>query len=106
MQEAWRPTYVFHYIQDRFIHPSFVIDITAFMQKKIETIQCYKTQFYTGGFESDEPETYISSPQFLETVKSRAMMMGKRIGVDYAEGFISEKVIGFRNFDSFIKNVT
>lgn len=106
LQEAWRPTYVFHYIQDRFIHPSFVIDITAFMQKKIETIQCYKTQFYTGGFESDEPETYISSPQFLETVKSRAMMMGKRIGVDYAEGFISEKVIGFRNFDSFIKNVT
>lgn len=106
IQEAWRPTYVFHYIQDRFIQPSFVIDISEFMQHKIDTILCYKTQFYTQDFNSDEPSTYISSPQFLETVKSRAMMMGKRIGVNYAEGFISEKVIGFKNFEGFIKNVT
>jgi bacillithiol biosynthesis deacetylase BshB1 len=105
-QEAWRSTYVFHYVQDRFIQPSFVIDISAYMQKKIEAVLCYKTQFYSDYINNDEPQTYISSSQFLETVKARAMMMGKRIGVEYAEGFISEKVIGFKNFDGFIKNVT
>lgn len=103
-QEAWRPNYVFHYIQDRFIQPSFVIDISAFMDKKITSILAYKTQFNSPG--TDEPQTYISSPQFLETVKARAMMLGKRIGVAYAEGYISEKVLGLRSFDSIVQQVT
>ncbi len=106
LQEAWRPAYVFHYIQDRFIHPSFVVDITAFMEKKIETILCYQTQFYNDNYNSNEPQTYISSPQFLESLKARALMLGKRIGVNYAEGFISEKVLGIKSFDGFVKNVT
>ncbi len=103
-QEAWRPNYVFHYIQDRFIQPSFVIDISGFMDKKIDSILAYKTQFNSPG--TDEPQTYISSPQFLETVKARAMMLGKRIGVAYAEGYISEKVLGLRSFDSIVQQVT
>ena len=48
----------------------------------------------------------ISTPQFLETVKARAMMLGKRIGVSFAEGYISEKIIGLRSFESIIQNVT
>ena len=103
-QEAWRPNYVFHYIQDRYIHPSFVIDISDYMQKKMESVYCYTSQFHNPSL--DEPQTYISSPQFLETVKARAMMLGKRIGVQYAEGFISEKIIGFNNFDAIIQNIT
>lgn len=104
LQTSWKPSYVFHYIQDRFLQPSFVIDITATFEQKMEAILCYKTQF--NSINNEEPQTYISNPQFLETVKARAMMLGKRIGVEYAEGFISEKIIGFTNFDSFIKNVT
>ena len=103
-QQAWRPKYIFHYIQDRFIQPSFVIDISSFFYKKIEAILAYKTQFNSPS--TDEPQTYISSPQFLETVKARAMMLGKRIGVQYAEGFISEKVLGVKSIDAFIQNVT
>lgn len=103
-QEAWRPKYIFHYIQDRFIQPSFVMDITAYHDKKIEAILAYKTQFNSLGME--EPQTYISSPQFLDTVKARALMLGKRIGVKYAEGFISAKVLGVGSFDAFIQNVT
>jgi bacillithiol biosynthesis deacetylase BshB1 len=102
--EAWRPAYVFHYIQDRYIPPTFVIDITDQMDQKMKVIGCYTTQFHNPGL--DEPQTYISSPQFLETVKARAMMLGKRIGVSYAEGFISEKLVGLPNFDAIIKNVT
>ncbi len=103
-QVPWRPKYVFHYIQDRFIQPSFVVDISAYHQKKIDSILCYTTQFHNP--EVNEPQTYISSPQFLETVKARAMMLGKRIGVEYAEGFISEKVLGISSFDAIIQNVT
>jgi N-acetylglucosamine malate deacetylase 1 len=103
-QEAWRPTYVFHYIQDRFIQPSFVVDITAYMDKKIESVLAYTTQFNSTG--GNEPQTYISTPQFLETVKARAMMLGKRIGVGYAEGYITEKIIGINSFDAIIKHST
>lgn len=103
-QEAWKPSYVFHYIQDRFIQPSFVVDISAHHDRKLESILCYTTQFHSA--DTSEPQTYISSPQFLETVKARAMMLGKRIGVTYAEGFISEKVLGISSFDAFVQNPT
>lgn len=104
LQEAWRPTYVFHYIQDRFIQPSFVMDISPVWDKKMEAILAYGTQFNSTG--GGEPATYISTPQFLETVKARAMMLGKRIGVSFAEGYISEKILGLRSFESVIQNVT
>jgi len=103
-QNAWRPAYTFHYIQDRFIQPSFVIDITKYMDRKIEAVLAYGTQFNSA--DSSEPQTYISSPQFLETVKARALMLGKSIGVGYAEGYITEKIIGFSNFDAIIKHTT
>lgn len=104
VQQEWRPTYVFHYIQDRFLQPSFVVDISKYMDKKIESVMAYTTQFYNPDL--NEPQTYISSPQFLETVRSRAMMLGKRIGVDYAEGYISEKMIGISSFDGLIQHTT
>jgi bacillithiol biosynthesis deacetylase BshB1 len=104
-QEAWRPKYVFHYIQDRFIQPSFVVDISAFHERKLQAVLAYTTQF--NATEDDgEPQTYISSPQFLDSVRARALMLGKRIGVQYAEGFISEKVLGINSFDAFIQNLT
>jgi bacillithiol biosynthesis deacetylase BshB1 len=103
-QQEWRPKYVFHYIQDRFLHPDFVFDISEFMENKIKSVLCYKTQFYNPDL--DEPQTYISSPEFLEAVKARAMMLGKRIGVKYAEGYITKKVIGVKTFDSFIQYAT
>lgn len=104
-QEAWRPKYVFHYIQDRFIQPSFVVDISAYYEQKLQAILAYTTQFNAVD-DQGEPQTYISSPQFLDSVRARALMLGKRIGVHYAEGFISEKVLGISSFDAFIQNVT
>lgn len=103
-QQAWRPKYVFHYIQDRFLEPHFVVDISAHFETKLQSILCYTTQFHNPNL--NEPQTYISSPQFLETIKARNMMMGKRIGVAYAEGFMSDKTIGIKSFDSLVQNVT
>ncbi len=103
-QEIWKPSYVFHYVQDRFIEPSFVVDITAFMERKLEAVLAYSTQFYNPDL--DEPQTYISSPQFLETVKARALMLGKRVGVGFAEGYYTKKTVGIKGFDAFIQNIT
>jgi bacillithiol biosynthesis deacetylase BshB1 len=103
-QKAWRPKYVFHFIQDRFIQPDFVFDITAVMEQKIATIRAFKSQFDT--VKDDEPQTYISTPAFLDSIIYRAKMLGKMIGVEYAEGFITDKMVGINNFDTFIQHVT
>ena len=100
IQQVWRPTFVFNYIQDRYLHPNFVIDVSDVMEQKIASIKAYATQFDNPDL--SEPQTYISTPDFLESVINRAKMYGKMIGVKYAEGYISKKMIGFNNFDAFI----
>ncbi|MBK8520601.1 MAG: bacillithiol biosynthesis deacetylase BshB1 [Ferruginibacter sp.] len=104
VQKAWRPKYVFRYIQDRMLQPDLVIDITDVFEQKIEAIRAYKTQFHNSDL--DEPQTYISTPDFLDSVIYRHKWFGKMIGVKYAEGFISEKMIGLKNFDAIIKENT
>lgn len=103
-QEAWRPKYVFHYIQDRYLKPDFVFDISDQHEQKIQAVLCYATQF--NSLDDNEPQTYISTPDFIDVVKSRALMLGKRIGVQYAEGYITQKMIGVKSFDSFIQRTT
>jgi N-acetylglucosamine malate deacetylase 1 len=103
-QQAWRPKYVFNYIQDKFMNPDFVIDITHVFEQKIESIKAYTTQFNSS--DNKEPQTYISTPDFLDSVVYRHKWFGKMIGVKYAEGFITEKMIGFNNFDNFIQQIT
>jgi bacillithiol biosynthesis deacetylase BshB1 len=104
MQDAWRPSYVFHYIQARYLKPDFVVDISAHHAIKLQSILAYSTQFHHPN--SSEPQTYISSQQFLDTVKSRDQMWGQQIGVQFAEGFISEKLLSIKSLDAFIQNVT
>jgi N-acetylglucosamine malate deacetylase 1 len=103
-QEAWKPKYVFNYLQDRYLHPTFVIDISDVIDKKVESIKAYGTQFYNPG--NDEPETYISTPDFLDSIIYRSKMLGKMIGVKHAEGFISKKMIGLDSFNALIANIT
>ena len=104
-QEIWKPKYVFNYIQDQYFTPSFVIDISEVIEKKLQAIKAFKTQFFAGGSDN-EPQTYISTPEFLESVINRSKMFGKMIGVKHAEGFISKKMIGMRSFDALIQNIT
>ena len=104
LQDVWKPAYVFNFIQDRYLHPGFVIDISEVMEQKMQAVKAYGTQF--NNLNLSEPETYISTPDFLESIIYRAKMFGKMIGVKYAEGFITRKMIGFNSFDSFIKEIT
>ena len=103
-QKEWRPSYVFHYIQDRYLKPDFLFDISDHFEQKIKAILCYTTQFNTT--DTSEPETYISNPDFLDVIKARALMFGKRIGVKYAEGYLTTKMVGVKSFDAFIQKVT
>jgi bacillithiol biosynthesis deacetylase BshB1 len=93
IQPAWRPALVLQYIQDKYIKPDIIIDISPYIEAKIACIQAFKTQFYNPDQE-DGPGTYISSPEFFDSVIGRAREMGKSIGATYAEGFTSRKLLG------------
>jgi bacillithiol biosynthesis deacetylase BshB1 len=103
-QEHWRPHYVFHYIQDRYLKPDFLFDISDTFEQKIKAVLCYTTQFNTT--DTSEPQTYISDPDFLNVIRARALMFGKRVGVKYAEGYLTTKMIAVNSFDAFIRQTT
>ena len=88
---AWRPAQVYHYIQDRYLEPDFVVDISSQWDQKEAAIRAFKSQFFDPN--SAEPASYISSPDFLNFIQARAMEMGHKIGVKYGEGFQSQKTL-------------
>jgi bacillithiol biosynthesis deacetylase BshB1 len=100
LQAPWRPKRLFSMIQDRQLDPSFLVDISATFDTKMASIQAFTSQFYQAG--SNEPITYIATQDFLEQVKYRDALMGKKIGVQYAEGFISENLLGIGSLDQLI----
>jgi bacillithiol biosynthesis deacetylase BshB1 len=94
-QGAWRPEALYHVVQDRFIKPDLVVDISFCFSKKMESIKAFQTQFYNP--DSEEPETPISSLAFLQYLEGRAREMGRLIGVEFGEGFTVERPLGIDN---------
>ena len=90
-QEAWRPKVVYHYIQWKVLEPDFVVDITGFMDIKEQSILAYSSQFYDPN--SKEPESPISSKNFLDSVRYRANDLGRIVGVESAEGYTVERYL-------------
>lgn len=99
-QEAWRPKVVYHYIQWKNLEPDFVVDVTGFIEKKVEAIMAYSSQFYDPN--SEEPETPISSKNFTDSVNYRARDLGRIIGVEYAEGFTVERFVAVDSLGDLI----
>jgi bacillithiol biosynthesis deacetylase BshB1 len=99
-QAAWRPKLVYHYIQWNNLEPDFVVDITGFTDKKIESILAYSSQFYDAA--SKEPESPISSKNFLESLNYRSRDLGRLIGVDHAEGFTVERYLAVNSLGDLI----
>ncbi|MBN8697554.1 MAG: bacillithiol biosynthesis deacetylase BshB1 [Bacteroidetes bacterium] len=91
-QTAWRPKAVYHYIQDHQLKPDFVVDITPFIEKKMEAIKAFKSQFYDPN--SKEPESPISVKNFFDVVKGKNAVFGRDAGFEFAEGFNVERSIG------------
>jgi bacillithiol biosynthesis deacetylase BshB1 len=99
-QNAWRPKALYHYIQDRFIKPDLVVDISIFWDIKEASIRAYKSQFHDPN--STEPESYLTSPEFLEFLKARSQEMGHMIGSKYGEGYTKTKTIGIKDLFNLI----
>ena len=99
-QKAWRPKAVYHYIQDHYIHPDFVIDISDFFEQKHASIMAFSSQFYSAN--SNEPQTPISGKDFLESLNSKMAIWGRSIGVRYAEGFTVERYPGVNSLFDLI----
>lgn len=99
-QDKWRPKHIFNYIQWNEEKPDFIIDISHFLDKKIEACMAYKTQFYDPN--SLEPNTPITSINFKKSILYRAENLGRLIGCDAGEGFTSQKWIGLKDFENFV----
>jgi bacillithiol biosynthesis deacetylase BshB1 len=90
VQEHWRPKKIFHFIQDQYLEPDFVVDITEHFEDKLKAMRAYGTQFFNPNDKSDDPVTHISSQHFWDFMDARARTMGHKIGVTYGEGFQCE----------------
>ena len=99
-QKQWRPKNIYHYIQWKNLNPDFIFDVSGFHNTKMDAVKCYSSQFYDP--KSKEPETPISTKNFLNFVQSRANDFGRLIGVEHGEGFISNRKLGFSSFDELI----
>lgn len=94
-QPAWRAKTIYRYIQDNYVKPDVIVDITGFDLKKLEAIKAFKSQFYDAN--STEPQTPISKPDFLDFILARAKEFGRSINAEYGEGFTVERNIGVNN---------
>jgi len=100
IQEAWRPKFVYHYIQWKNLEPDFVVDVSGFMDKKMAAVKAYSSQFYDPN--SNEPTSPISSKNFLDSVLYRAQDLGRLVGVEAAEGFNTERYVAVKSFDNLV----
>jgi bacillithiol biosynthesis deacetylase BshB1 len=100
LQDPWRPEAVYHYIQSQYIAPDLVVDVSDFWEVKMKAVMAYKSQMYDPS--SKEPQTFISTPEFLKLIESRAVEYGHAIGVKYAEGFTARRYIGVRDLFDLI----
>ena len=94
-QLPWRPQKVYHYIQSVSLEPDFICDISAHMEQKMAAIRVFKSQFFDP--KSNEPDTYISIPDFLKLIEARSREWGHRIGVSYGEGFVQRQSLGVKS---------
>ena len=100
LQEKWRPKQVYHYLQWKNLQPDFVVNVTGFMDVKTKSVLAYSSQFYDP--KSNEPETPITSKNFIDSINYRARDLGRLIGVNYAEGFNTERYVAVENLDKLI----
>ncbi|WP_291727328.1 bacillithiol biosynthesis deacetylase BshB1 [Bernardetia sp.] len=101
-QKHWRPKHVYHYIQSNMLPPDFVVDITPFWEQKMKSVMAFESQFHNSNYQSNEEETFISSPRFVQFLEARAKEFGHAIQVDYGEGFIKTAQLGVKDITDLI----
>ena len=100
-QKSWRPQLILEYIQWNEVKPDIVINITGYLDKKIEAVRAYKSQLFDS--KNNKNNTPISTENFLNSVKYRAQNLGRLIGTEAGEGFTSRQLLAIKGLDSLIK---
>jgi bacillithiol biosynthesis deacetylase BshB1 len=100
-QQAWRPKLVLEYIQWIDIKPDIIVDISFYLEIKMNAVKAYRTQFFDPI--SKETDTPISSKNFIESVSYRARNFGRLIGVDAGEGFTSRSLLSTSNLFHLVR---
>ncbi len=101
-QAPWRPKNVYYYIQDRQIPADFVVDITPYWAGKWASINAYGTQFFNAGADPSAPQTYLSGQTFAHFMEARAREFGHLIGVEFGEGFTTQRPVGVREIGDLL----
>lgn len=101
-QKHYRTERLYKYVQDRYLQPDFVVDITQEMETKMKSILAFSSQFYKEGEDTSSPKTPISSKEFMEFVKARSRELGRNIGVEFGEGFIAERPLGVNDITTLL----
>jgi len=99
-QEAHRPKFIYHFIQDRSLTPDFVVDVSPYWSQKLDAIKTYKSQFFDP--DNSEPQSYISGEPFMKFLEARCREHGHRIGVEFGEGFVSKRMLGVSDLFALI----
>lgn len=97
-QEAYRPKALYHYIQDVYIEPDLIVDVSNYFNRKMDAIKAYKTQFYDPTANTNEPKTPISGKEFLDSIEARLIQFGRTINAQYGEGFTTTRTLGINSF--------
>ncbi|MCC6254500.1 MAG: bacillithiol biosynthesis deacetylase BshB1 [Ignavibacteriaceae bacterium] len=92
-QNHYRPEKLFYYMQTYTFDPTFIVDISETFDLKMKAVECYATQFHNP--KSKEPETFISRPEFINYIKSRAEFYGFSIGKKFGEPFLCEEKVEY-----------
>lgn len=98
-QAPWRPRAVYHYIQDHNLRPDFVVDISEQIDRKIELVLAFRSQFHNpeASEYEDQPQTPISGKSFIDYLRAKAAAYGRIAGYDFAEGFNVARTPGVRD---------
>lgn len=97
-QTAWRPKHIYHFVQSTYIEPDFIVDVSEFWEQKASAIKAYESQFHVNKASgNDGPQTFISTPEFMQFIEARARQWGQQIGARYGEGLIAHQKIGIKN---------
>lgn len=83
--------------------PDVYVDVSQTFDAKMEAIKAFRSQFHLPGqYNSDEPQTFLSRPEFFDEIEARAIYFGSRIGVRYAEAFMGVEPIGLATLSDIV----
>lgn len=89
--EPHRPRKILYAIYYGLGEPNIAFDITEQFERKIESIKCYKSQFPPSG---DEHKVFVPGLDVFEFVRSRDRVLGMKMRVGFAEGYIQKEIVG------------